>query len=275
MSVVDQLAEAEPSSSLPVIVSAAARALGVDRLCVHLLSKSEPPILRRFAAVGLPESLLAANEELPVGRTGGAVGLAAESGSVVVAEDVRHNPAWMPFTRLGQPPELLSCWAVPIVGKDGLLGVVSGYGVTTGPPRADLVELVFLYAGYVAAAIDRGRLNPRPDREDRATSGATRVLLVDDDRNIVDLVRSNLVVRGYDVTVCADGSEVLWRVQAGRPDLVLLDLMLGGADSFELCRRVRERSAVGSSSCRPAAVSTTRFRPSIWGPTTTWPSRSG
>ncbi len=73
----------------------------------------------------------------------------------------------------------------------------------------------------------------------------TRVLLVEDDRNIVDLVRSNLVVRGYEVTVSTDGSKVLWLVEAERPDLVLLDLMLPGADGFELCRQIRERSAVG------------------------------
>lgn len=73
----------------------------------------------------------------------------------------------------------------------------------------------------------------------------TRVLLVEDDRNIVDLVRSNLVVRGYEVTVSIDGSKVLWLVEAERPDLVLLDLMLPGADGFELCRQIRERSSVG------------------------------
>jgi two-component system KDP operon response regulator KdpE len=76
-------------------------------------------------------------------------------------------------------------------------------------------------------------------------SEVTRVLLVEDDRNIVDLVRSNLVVRGYDVTVSTDGSKVLWLVEAERPDLVLLDLMLPGADGFELCRQIRERASVG------------------------------
>jgi two-component system, OmpR family, KDP operon response regulator KdpE len=73
----------------------------------------------------------------------------------------------------------------------------------------------------------------------------TRVLLVEDDRNIVDLVRSNLVVRGYEVTVSTDGSKALWLVETERPELVLLDLMLPGADGFELCRQIRERSAVG------------------------------
>jgi two-component system KDP operon response regulator KdpE len=73
----------------------------------------------------------------------------------------------------------------------------------------------------------------------------TRVLLVEDDRNIVDLIRSNLAVRGYDVVVSPDGVKALWLLEVERPDLVILDLMLPGADGFELCREMRERSGVG------------------------------
>jgi two-component system, OmpR family, KDP operon response regulator KdpE len=87
----------------------------------------------------------------------------------------------------------------------------------------------------------------------------TRVLLVEDDPNIVDLVRSNLVVRGFDVDVTTDGEGVAGRFDTGRtgaadgagagavhePDIVLLDLMLPGPDGFELCRAIRERSSVG------------------------------
>lgn len=72
----------------------------------------------------------------------------------------------------------------------------------------------------------------------------TGILLVEDDRTIVDLVRSNLAVRGYDVVTCIDADEVLHAVDR-RVDLVLLDLMLPGVDGFELCRRIRERSDVG------------------------------
>jgi two-component system, OmpR family, KDP operon response regulator KdpE len=74
---------------------------------------------------------------------------------------------------------------------------------------------------------------------------ATRILVVEDDRNIVDLIRANLSVRGYDVVVSDDGSKVLWMLEVERPDLVILDLMLPGADGFELCREIRERSPVG------------------------------
>jgi two-component system, OmpR family, KDP operon response regulator KdpE len=74
---------------------------------------------------------------------------------------------------------------------------------------------------------------------------ATRILVVEDDRNIVDLIRANLSVRGYDVIVSDDGSKTLWLLEVERPDLVILDLMLPGADGFELCREIRERSPVG------------------------------
>ncbi|HEX4834092.1 MAG TPA: response regulator transcription factor [Trebonia sp.] len=72
----------------------------------------------------------------------------------------------------------------------------------------------------------------------------TKVLIVEDDPNIVDLVRSNLAVRGFDTVLSIDGSKVLTMLDTEQPDIVLLDLMLPEADGFELCRRIRERSPV-------------------------------
>ena len=75
------------------------------------------------------------------------------------------------------------------------------------------------------------------------TAVATKVLIVEDDPNIVDLIRSNLVIRGFGTVVSA-GSKVLALLDSERPDMVLLDLMLPEADGFELCRQIRERSSV-------------------------------
>jgi two-component system KDP operon response regulator KdpE len=72
----------------------------------------------------------------------------------------------------------------------------------------------------------------------------TRALVVEDDPNIVDLIRSNLAVRGFDTVISADGARALQLLDTEEPDIVLLDLMLPEADGFELCRLMRERSGV-------------------------------
>jgi len=72
----------------------------------------------------------------------------------------------------------------------------------------------------------------------------TRVLIVEDDPNIVDLIRSNLAVRGFDTLVSFDGSKALTLIETEEPDMVLLDLTLPEVDGFELCRQIRERSSV-------------------------------
>ncbi|MBO0728422.1 MAG: response regulator transcription factor [Acidimicrobiaceae bacterium] len=74
---------------------------------------------------------------------------------------------------------------------------------------------------------------------------STRVLVVEDDPNIVDLVRANLAVRGFDTVVSTDGGDALRLLETERPDIVLLDLMLPEVDGFELCRAIREHSLAG------------------------------
>jgi len=71
------------------------------------------------------------------------------------------------------------------------------------------------------------------------------VLLVEDDQNIVDLVRSNLMVRGHHVSVSKDGSDAVALLEKHEPEMVILDLMLPRVDGFDLCREMRERSSVG------------------------------
>ena len=74
---------------------------------------------------------------------------------------------------------------------------------------------------------------------------ATRVLVIEDDPNIVDLVRSNLLVRGFDVEVSETGHGIDQLVEDYEPSIVLLDLMLPGVDGFEICRALRQRSSIG------------------------------
>ena len=73
----------------------------------------------------------------------------------------------------------------------------------------------------------------------------TRVLVVEDDPNIVDLIRSNLLVRGYDVDVATSAVTAMAQFARHDPAVVLLDLMLPGGDGFEICRKIRQMSPVG------------------------------
>jgi DNA-binding response OmpR family regulator len=69
-----------------------------------------------------------------------------------------------------------------------------------------------------------------------------RVLVVDDDQTVSDVVRRYLERAGFAVTLAADGHTALRAYEAGRPDLVVLDLMLPGIDGLEVCRRLRTRA---------------------------------
>ncbi len=71
-----------------------------------------------------------------------------------------------------------------------------------------------------------------------------RILLVEDERPIVESLRYALEKEGYDVLEAADGSEALELARAKSPDLVLLDIMLPGMSGFEVCRILRKESSV-------------------------------
>lgn len=71
-------------------------------------------------------------------------------------------------------------------------------------------------------------------------NGAGRVLVVDDEATIVEIVGRYLERAGYEASGAADGFEALEQAAAQRPDLVVLDLMLPGIDGIEVMRRLRE-----------------------------------
>ena len=72
----------------------------------------------------------------------------------------------------------------------------------------------------------------------------TRILLVDDDPNIRQLVNLYLETEGFEVVMFARGDEALKRFQASPPDLVLLDVMLPGMDGWQVLREARKTSGV-------------------------------
>lgn len=72
----------------------------------------------------------------------------------------------------------------------------------------------------------------------------TRVLVVDDESNIVRIVSAYLSREGFEVVTAADGAAALRAATAQRPDLVVLDLMLPEVDGLEVCRQLRRDNDV-------------------------------
>ena len=150
----DRLVSADPSSSLPLILSALGAALGSERLCIHLLAGDA---LVCAASLGVPDALLSAWSRLPIGPEGGPAGLAAASEQPVV-DNVRAGATWAPFSDLARAAKVASSWSVPVLGPGGLVGVITVFRGVTGQPHRDELDLVTLYAGYAASAIERDRL---------------------------------------------------------------------------------------------------------------------
>lgn len=72
-----------------------------------------------------------------------------------------------------------------------------------------------------------------------AQNRPSRILVVDDETPILDLVRGYLERDGFDVETASDGPAALAAVRASRPDVVILDVMLPGLDGIEVCRQLR------------------------------------
>jgi DNA-binding response OmpR family regulator len=69
-----------------------------------------------------------------------------------------------------------------------------------------------------------------------------RVLIADDEPNILTALEFLLKRAGYDVRTATNGEEALALVESYAPDLVLIDIMMPGKSGYEVCQRIRERS---------------------------------
>lgn len=70
-----------------------------------------------------------------------------------------------------------------------------------------------------------------------------KILIVDDEKNIVDILRFNLKKEGYDTLEAFDGEEAVELALSQNPDLILLDIMLPKMDGFTVCRKLRQSIA--------------------------------
>ena len=73
---------------------------------------------------------------------------------------------------------------------------------------------------------------------------AKKILIVDDDNNIAELISLYLTKERYETAIASDGEEAITMFGEFGPDLIILDIMLPGIDGYEVCRRIRQTSAV-------------------------------
>lgn len=71
-----------------------------------------------------------------------------------------------------------------------------------------------------------------------------KVLIVEDEKTISDIIKINLLKEGYEIVTAYDGREALEIFEETDPDLILLDVMLPYVDGFQVCRKVRDKSNV-------------------------------
>jgi signal transduction histidine kinase/ABC-type multidrug transport system ATPase subunit len=138
----DRLATADPSSGLQLIVTALAAALGTAQIAIHLVEDGK---LRLAAEFGLSDELRSSWAVLPLSAD--VVATAAVVGAATVID---HE------LELGGLPASGS--ATPVAGSQGMLGVITVVHGRAGHPPRDELDLVALYAGFAASAIERERL---------------------------------------------------------------------------------------------------------------------
>ena len=71
-----------------------------------------------------------------------------------------------------------------------------------------------------------------------------KVLIIEDEKSISDIIKFNLTKEGFSVVTAYDGQDGLTKAIASEPDLILLDVMLPVLDGFSVCKKVRETSTV-------------------------------
>jgi signal transduction histidine kinase/ABC-type multidrug transport system ATPase subunit len=130
----DRLVSADPSSSLATILSALAAALDTERACIHV---RDGAWLLCAASLGLSADEIEAVRRLAPDHSGGSVGRAVAGSERVIETDV---------------------WSVPVVGPDGVCAAITVFRDPPRPPQRDELDLLTLYAGLAASAVERDRL---------------------------------------------------------------------------------------------------------------------
>ena len=129
--------------------------------------------------------------------------------------------------------------AVPAMGFNGIAAAFLG----------GLNPIGAIFSSYFIQHITNGGAYVDKTSEERhiemgGSAMGRNILVVEDDRNICDLIHMYLVKEGFDVRIAGDGGKAIEEFQKQVPDLILLDIMLPVMDGWSVCAKIRETSKV-------------------------------
>ncbi|MDQ6606542.1 MAG: ATP-binding cassette domain-containing protein [Actinomycetota bacterium] len=216
----DRLVSADPSSSLSLILSALGAALGTGTVCIHVASGGS---LHCAASLGFAPGQIARWSRLPFGAAGGPAGRAAAHEQRVVEEDLRANNAWAQFGEIASSAAIASSWSVPVMGPAGVSAVITVFRPDPGPPERDELDLLTLYAGYAASAVERDRLLDQVTARNRVLETIREMLetlagpVTVSDGLVIALQSLRRGLRAEEVALLSrlGAEEICWRAYAG------------------------------------------------------------
>jgi signal transduction histidine kinase/ABC-type multidrug transport system ATPase subunit len=248
----DRLVSADPSSSLSLILSALGAALGTETVCIHVASGGS---LVCAASLGFAPGQMARWTPLPFGAEGGPAGRAAAHEQRVVEEDLRASNAWAQFGEIASSAAMASSWSVPVMGPAGVSAVITVFRPDRGAPQRDELDLLTLYAGYAASAVERDRLLDQVTARNRVLETIREMLetlagpVMASEGLVIALQSLRRGLRAEEVALLSrrDGKELSWRAYVGPlgSDPVTISAPLRAASQQGLADRRRDGTAQG------------------------------
>lgn len=201
--------------------------------------------LRIAQAVGLPQEVILQTRQ-KVGH--GIAGWVAQKGEPLFVRDIRLHPFFQ-ASAFSHRYSTGSFVSVPIKIQGRTIGILNGTNKLWGGELTEEDFALFKsFASSLALAIHLARLSRRPEtasqppvptKAEPPPQATPRILVVEDEPLIREMVKDSLELRGYQVLIAKDGLEGLEKAKAEAPDLIVLDVMMPKLDGFEVARHLK------------------------------------
>ena len=156
--ILGMIATEQPLHDILEAICLMAEAQQPETLCSVLLLDADGKHLHAGAAPSLPEAYSQAIDGAAIGPNAGSCGTAAFRKTLVVVEDIQHDPLWQDYRELAQPHGLRACWSFPLLSQQGqVLGTFAIYQHLPGRPSPGKIDQLTNVAQLAAIAIVRSQ----------------------------------------------------------------------------------------------------------------------